>query len=159
MVEENISQKFGLKIINETIKCFLKEIEQNDLMSIKHKKVRTTLNYIEPFLIIASTITGCTSSSDFISLLGIPIGITSSATGLKNCAITAGIKKYKSKIKKKEKKHDIIVLLAKYKLNSIGVLIFRTFIDSNISHDELVLINNVLKEDEETKEKIKDLKT
>ena len=36
----------------------------------------------------------------FCPLLGIPIGITSSAIGLKTCEITAGIKKYKSKIKK-----------------------------------------------------------
>ena len=42
-------------------------------------------------------------------------------------------------IKKKRKKRDKIVLLAKSRLNSIEVLIFKTLIDSNISHDELVL--------------------
>ena len=56
-------------------------------------------------------------------LLGIPIGITSSAIGSKICARAAGIKKYRSIIKKKKKKHDKIVLLAKSKLNSIEVLI------------------------------------
>ena len=35
--------------------------------------------------------------------------------GLKICAITAGIKKYKSIIKKKKKKYDKIVLLEKVK--------------------------------------------
>ena len=124
-------------------------------MSKKHKKVCTTLNYIEHFLILASTITGCISISAFASLLGIPIGITSSAIGLKICAITAGIKKYKSIIKKKKKKHDKIVLLAKSKLNSIEVLISKALIDSNISHDEFVLINNVLKEFYDMKEEIK----
>ena len=115
-------------------------------MSTKHKKVSTTLNYIEHFLILASTITGCISISAFASLIGIPMGITSSAIGLKNCAITTGIKKHKSIIKKKKKKHDKIVLLAKCKLNSIEVLISKALIDSVISHDEFVLINNVLKE-------------
>ena len=43
--------------------------------------------------------------------------------GIKNWAITAGIKNYKSKIKKKKKKHDKIVLLAKTKLNCMDVLI------------------------------------
>ena len=38
-----------------------------------------------------------------------------------------------------------VVLLAKYKLNSIEFLISRALIDSVISHDEFVLINNVLK--------------
>ena len=110
-------------------------------MSRKHKKVCTTLNYIELFLILASTFTVCVSISAFASLIGIPIDITSSATGLKICAIAAGIKKYKSIIKKKKKKHDKIVLLAKYKLNIIEVLIYKALIDSVISHDEFVLIN------------------
>ena len=52
--------------------------------------------------------------SAFASLLGIPIGITSSATGLKIYAIGAGIKRYKSIIKKKKKKQDKIVLIVKY---------------------------------------------
>ena len=48
--------------------------------------------------------------------------------------IAAGIKKYKSIIKKKKKKHDKILLLAKSKLNSIEVLISKVLIDSVISH-------------------------
>ena len=70
------------------------------------------------------------------SLLRIPTGITSSATGLKNCLMVAGIRRYKSIIKKKNKKHDKIVLLAKLKLNSIKVLISKALTDSNINHDE-----------------------
>ena len=79
-------------------------------MSKKQKKVSTTLNYIENFLILASTITGCISISSFSSLIRIPIGITSSDIGLKICAITARIERYKSIIKKK-KKHDKIALV------------------------------------------------
>ena len=84
-------------------------------MRRNHKKVCTTLNYFEQFLILPSTITGCISISAFASLLGVPIGITSSVIGLKICAVAAGIKKYKSIIKKKKKKYDKIVLLAKVK--------------------------------------------
>ena len=72
-------------------------------MSKLHKKICTILNYIEHFLILASTITGCISISAFGSLTGILIGITSSPIGLKVCAITARIKKYKPIIKKKKK--------------------------------------------------------
>ena len=71
------------------------------------------------------------------------------------CITTAGIKKYKSIINKKRKKHDKIVLLAKSKLNSIEVLISKTLNDLNITHDEFLLINNVLKEFYDIKEKIK----
>ena len=102
------------------------------------------MNYIDHLLIVISTITGCVSISVFPSLVAIPIGIRSSAIGLKICAITAGIKNYKSIIKKK--KHDKIVLLAKSNLNSIEVLISKVLIDSNLSHDEFVLVNDVLKE-------------
>ena len=125
MCKGNISQEFRLKNIDETRNYFLEEIKQNELISKKHKNVTNTkaLNYIEHLLILASTITACISISAFAFLIRIPIGITSSAIGLKICAITAGIKKYKSIIKKKKKRDDKIVLLAKSKLNNIEVLI------------------------------------
>ena len=41
MVAENKSQKFRLKNIVETRNYFLKEIELNELMSRKHKKICT----------------------------------------------------------------------------------------------------------------------
>ena len=110
MVEENVSLEFRLKNIDETRNYFLKDIDQ--LMSRKHKKVCTTQNYIEHFLILASTITGCISIPAFTSVISIAIGITSSAIGLKICAITERIKKYKSIIKKEKKNHDKVVLLA-----------------------------------------------
>ena len=106
-------------------------------------------------LILFSTATGCVSISAFASLVGIPIGVISSAAGLNISVITAGIKEYKSIIKEKKKKHDKTVLLAKSKLNSIEVLIPKGLIDSNISHDEFALINSVLKEFYNMKEKIK----
>ena len=86
-------------------------------------------------------------------MLGVPVGITSSEIGLKIYAITAGIKKYKSIIKKKKKKHDRVVLLAKSKLNSIEVSISKVLVDSVISHDEFFLITNVIKEYSEIKKK------
>ena len=124
-------------------------------MSKKHKKSCKFLNYIDNLLIVVSTITGRVSISAFTSLVGIPIGITSSAIALKICAITARIIKYKSIIKKKKKKHDKIVLLAKSKLSSIEVLISQALIDSNISHDKFLLINNVLKKFCDMKEEMK----
>ena len=115
-------------------------------MSKKYKKVYRVLTYIENLITLISTATGCVSISAFASLVGIPIGITSSAIGLKIWVITAGIKRYKSIIKKKKKKHDKILSLAKSKLKSREVLISKALIDSNISHDEFVLINIVSKE-------------
>ena len=57
----------------------------------------------------------------------------SSVIGLNICAITAGIKKYKSIIETK-KRHDKIVLLSHTSIR-IEILISKALIDSNISHD------------------------
>ena len=54
-----------------------------------------------------------------------------------------------------KKRHDKIISLAKSKLNSVEVLISKALIDSNISHNEFVLINNVPKEFVDMKEEIK----
>ena len=83
-------------------------------------------------------------------MIGIPIGITTSAIRTKICTITVRIKKYKSIINKK-KKHDKIVLLVKSKSSNIEILISKALIDPVISHDEFVLINNVQKEYDEMK--------
>ena len=88
-------------------------------MSKEYKKVCRVLNYIDHLHIIISTTTGFVSISAFACLVDIPIGITSSAIGLKICVITAG--------------------------NSIEVLVSNTLIDSNVSHDKFILINNVPK--------------
>ena len=63
------------------------------MVSKKQRNICTTPNYIEHFLILGSTITRCVSISAFISLFGIPVGITSFAIGLKIGVITSGIEK------------------------------------------------------------------
>ena len=110
-------------------------------------------------VILVSKITGSVSISEFALLVCVPIDIPSSAEGIKICAITAGIKKYKSIIKKKKKKHDKIVLLERGKLNTIKVLISKALIDSYINHGEFVSINNVLGEYYKMKEGIKNPET
>ena len=69
--------------------------------------------------------------------------------------ITAGNKEYKSITKKQKKKHDKIKKLTKSKLNSIESLISKTLINSNISHDEFLLIDNTLKELYDIKKEVK----
>ena len=68
------------------------KIKQNELVSKKHKRTCTTLNYLEHLLILASTVTWCVSICPFASLVGIPVSIASSAMGLKICSIISGIK-------------------------------------------------------------------
>ena len=114
MVEENVSQEFKIKYIDETKNYFTEEINQNKLMRKKRKKVCMTLNYNEHFLILVPAITGYILISAFVSIVGISMGITSSAVELKSYEITGGIKKsiiqYKSIIKKKRRKRQKIIV-------------------------------------------------
>ena len=52
-------------------------------MSNNNKKVYGVLNHIEHLVILVSAVTGYVSISAFASLVGIPVGRTSSAVGLK----------------------------------------------------------------------------
>ena len=75
-------------------------------MNKENKKVSAIWNQIELSLLLASAITWFVSLSAFASLLGTPIGIKSFSIALQICALSVGIKKYDSAIKKKEKKHN-----------------------------------------------------
>ena len=59
IVEENMSQECILKNMGKMRAYFLEEMQKNELMRKKHEKVCTTLYYIEHFLIVTPTISGC----------------------------------------------------------------------------------------------------
>ena len=145
MIEEDISQEYKLKNIKEINNYFIKEIDQNELLSNKNNKVCTILNYIEHFLTLIFAVI-CISISVFTSLIDISKGIVSSSIGLNVCAIVSKIKKYKSIIKKKKKKHDEITLLAKTNLNCIKDLP-RSLADSYIVWNCFNLIDMLRKYD------------
>ena len=69
------------------------------------------------------------------------------------------IKKYRSIIKKKKKKHDKIVFLAKDNLNTVEVLISNVLIDSCNSHDDFLSENNALREYYEMEKEINNPET
>ena len=129
-----------MKKTKEINNYFVKEIGQNELLSNKNKKVYMILNYIEHFLTLVFAVTICISISCFASLIDISKGIMSSIIGLNICAIIARIKTYKSIIKKKEKKHDEVVLLAKTNLDCIKDL-SRSLTGSCIERNYFYLID------------------
>ena len=84
------------------------------LMGIRNtKKFVWTKIILNTSLTEVFTITECVSISTFTSLVCIPIDIESSAVDLKIYSVTACVKKYKSIIKKRRRRRDKIVLLAK----------------------------------------------
>ena len=104
MVAEE-SLEYRLRKTDETRIYLLDQVKQNDLRSKKHSKKRKKIEdiYAETLLILSSTITACVSIFAFASWVCVPVGITSSAVGIKVCAIVAEIKKYKSIIRKRRK--------------------------------------------------------
>ena len=62
-------------------------------------------------------------------------------------------------IKKMRKKYYNMLLLGRAKLNSTEVLISRVLTNSYISHDEFISVYNVLREYDDIKKEIKNLKT
>ena len=100
MTKENVSLDFRLKKY-EMRNCLSEGKKRNDLMSEKHKKVCRSLNYFGHFFTFLSAISGYFSISAFVSLVGVFLGISSSAVVLKTGNLIAGITKHKSIIKKK----------------------------------------------------------
>ena len=161
MAEEE-SLEFRSRKIDEARKYFLEEIKHNDLMIEKYKKdsqVFTLWGALAYFGFnnywLRFNFCICFITFQFLHLLHtLPVGgITSFALGLNIFAIVAGIKNYKSIIKKKNKKYDKILLLGKDKLNTVEVLISKALIASYVSHEEFVSVSNVLKEYFEMKKK------
>ena len=91
MFEESLSEEFRLKNIDKARNYLIEELNKNELMSKKHKRVYGSLNYIEYLLTLIYTVTGYVSICTFASLVGIGVGIKSSPIELKICVITAVI--------------------------------------------------------------------
>ena len=67
-----MTQEFRLKNIEKYIRNYLIEnINENELMSKKHKNVFRILNYIEHLLVSVFTVAGCGSVSAFSSLVSV----------------------------------------------------------------------------------------
>ena len=106
----------------------------------KLNKYITAFDYIDKILVILSATTGGVSIISFTSATGAPVGIVSASFTLIFSLTTGIVKKLLDITRKKRKKHDKILMLAKSKLNSIDTLISQALIDMDISHKEFVTI-------------------
>ena len=139
MTEKDISQEFRLKKMKKRYNCFIKEINQNELLSNKEKRDCMTLTCIEHFITLVFAVTVCISISVFVSLVDISKGIMSSTIRLNIFAIIARIKKHKSIIKKRKKRPDKKTLFSKTNLDCIIGSISRSLTDSYIEHNYFLL--------------------
>ena len=136
----NLSEqtKFRLSEIIGIENYFHQEINQRKSCSKKLSKYVAAFDYIDKVLIVLSATSGGVSIISFTSIVGAPVGIASASLTLFFSLTTGIVKKLLNITRKKKKKHDKILMLAKSKLNSIETLISQALIDMEISHEEFV---------------------
>ena len=134
--------KFRLDEISKIENYFIEEINQRKSCSKKLNKYVAVFDYIDQALIVLSATSGGVSIISFTSIIGAPVGIASASFTLIFSLTTGIAKKLLNITRKKKKKHDKILMLAKSKLNSIETLISQALIDMEIGHEEFITISN-----------------
>ena len=131
--------------LSETIgieNYFDQEINQRKPRIKKINKYVTTFDYIDKILIVLIATSSGVSIISFTSIIGATVGIASVSFNLIFSLTTGIAKKLLNMTRKRKKKHDKILMLAKSKLNSIERLISQVLIDTEISHKEFIRILN-----------------
>ena len=100
---------------------------------------------------------GTLSIASYTSVVGTPAGIASSSLTLIFTIGTGISKSLLNVTKKRKKKYNKIIVLAKKKLNMIDTLLSSALNDSEISHEEFTNIINEANIYENIKENIKEL--
>ena len=127
--------KFRLYEIKKIENYFIDEIIETKSCRKKLNKYVTIFNYIDKILT-----SGGVSIISFLSVIGAPAGIASACFTLVFSLAIGIVKKLLDITRKRKKKHDKIVMLAKSKFNSIDTLISQALIDMGISHEEFIAI-------------------
>ena len=154
----NLSEqtKFRLYEIKKIENYFINEINERKSYSKKLNKYVTIFDYIDKILIVLSATTGGVSIISFTTIVGAPVGIASASLTLFFSLTTGIVKKLLNVTRKKKKKHDKILMLAKSKFNSIETLISQALNDMEISHEEFITIFKEKDRYEKMKENISD---
>ena len=149
--------KYRLDEINKIRDYFNDEIKERKDIIKKLNKYLVSFDYLDKIFITLSASFGTLSIASYASVVGIPAGITSASLTLV-FTIGTGISKSLLKLtKKRKKKHNKIIVLAKNKLNMIDTLLSSALNDSEISHEEFTNMINEANIYENIKENIKEL--
>ena len=114
------------------------------------------LTSLELFL---SATSGSISIASFAIVIGTPVGIARSSLSLVFSLSTGIAKKLLKTTRNKKKKQNKIIMLARSKLNSIESKVSEALINSEISHEDFMIIINEEKNYRELKESIRMMKS
>ena len=136
IIELTNVNKYRLDEINKIRDYFNNEIKERKDTIKKLNKYTVSFDYLDKIFIILSVSFGTLSIASYASVVGTPAGIAGSSFTLL-FTIGTGIRKSLLKVtKKRKKKHNKIIALAKNKLNTIDTLLSSALNDSEISHEE-----------------------
>ena len=128
--------KYRLNEINKIKEYFNKEINEKKVIINKLNKYIIGFDYLDKIFITLSASFGTLSVASHATVIAIPAGIAGASLTL-IFTISTGINKSLLQVtKKKKKKHNKIITLAKDKLNMIDKLLSSALNDLKISHDE-----------------------
>ena len=148
-------QHFRLNKINEIKDYFVAEIKERELMSKRLSKYIAFCDYFDKSLIVLSATSGSISIASFAKVIETPVGIVSASLSLTFSVSTGIVTKLLKTTRNKKKKHNKIIILARSKLNSIESKVSEALINSEISHEDFMVIINEEKKYRELKESIR----
>ena len=149
--------KYRLDEINKIGDYFNNEIKEGKDIIKKLNKYLVSSDYLDKIFIALSASFGTLSIASYASVVGPPAGIVGSSLTLIFTIGTGISKSLLNVTKKRKKKHNKIIVLAKNKLNMIDTLLSSALNDSEISHEEFTNIINEANIYENIKENIKEL--
>ena len=148
--------KYRLDEINKIKEYFDNEIKERKYIIKKLNKYLVSFDYLDKIFIILSASFSTLSIASYATVLGLPVGIAGFSLTL-IFTIGTGINKSLLRVtKKRKKKHNKIIALAKSKLNMIDTLLSSVLNDFKISHEEFTNIITERNIYENIKENIKD---
>ena len=157
-LELNEITKFRLDEINKIKEYFNTEIKERKDVVNKISKYIVAFHYADEIFITLSASFGTLSIASHATVVSIPVGIAGASLTLIFTVTTGIMKKLLNVTRKKKKKHNKIISLAKNKLNIIETLMSQALIDYDISHEEFARIIDEKIKYEGIKENMRNLK-
>ena len=136
MSELNDLTKFRFDEINEIKDYFNAEIKERKDIVKKISKYIVAFDYADKLFITLSASVGALSIVSHATVVGITVRTAGASLTLIFTVTTGVVKKLLNITRKKKKKHNKIIALARNKLNIIETLISQVLINFDISHEE-----------------------
>ena len=159
MSELNDLKKFILDEINKIKDYLNSEIKERKDIIKKISKYIVAFDYADKLFITLSASFGTLSIALHATMVGIPVGIAEASLTLIFTVTTGVVKKLLNITRKKKKKHNKIIALARSKLNIIETLISQALIDFDINHEKFSKIIYEKNNYEQIRDNIKSVKS